>query len=49
MKGENIMEATIHEDENGNPRVTVREDMVAKAEDVAKVYKAIRKELEEES
>ena len=39
------MEVTIYEDEHGQSRVTVRGEAAGKAEEVAKIFKAIKKEL----
>ena len=42
------MEVTIYEDEKGEPKVQVKDISVTKPKDVARVYKAIKKELKKE-
>lgn len=48
MKGEDVVEVTIYESPDGVPRVQVKADRVDRAEEVAKVYKAVKKELKKE-
>ena len=42
------MEITIYEDEHGLPRVQVIDSSMKSAEEVAKIYKTVKKELKKE-